>query len=100
MKNSAVERNLGVLADGELNVKQQCALEPKGATVPCDAAGPVGEGRGCPLCSVLCSLTSSTACRLGATVQEGHKTIRDHVRRKRNSVSGDLMAAAAPTWQR
>ena len=30
------------------------------------------------LCSALCGLTSSTGCKLGATMQKGHKTIRGH----------------------
>jgi len=52
----------------------------KRPTVPWVAPGPalpVGEGRGCLLCSALCGLTSSTAHRMGATVYEGYKTIRE-----------------------
>ena len=38
--------------------------QPKGPTTPWGTPGPElppGRGRGCPLCSVLCSLTSSTS---------------------------------------
>jgi len=47
-------------------------------------------GVGCPLCSVLRDLTSSTECSWGATLQGGHETIREHP--KENCKDGEGLA--------
>ena len=81
MDSSPAERDQGVLPDGKPSRGNKNALETNGPTVSWGAAGPVlplGEGRGCALCSVLCGLISSTACRLAATVEEGHQALTEH----------------------
>lgn len=40
LESSTTERDQGVLADGKPNMRQQCALESKGPTIPWGAAGP------------------------------------------------------------
>lgn len=48
---SPTERDLRLLADGKLNLSQQCALEAKGPTIPCGVPGPAlppADGRDWP----------------------------------------------------
>lgn len=65
------------------------------------------------LCSVLCGLTSSTACRLAATVEEGHQAIRERPEEGYKVVNGlegtvceerlrslDLQRGSAEVWAR
>jgi len=69
------------------------------------------RGRAAP--SVLCGLTSSTACRLAATVEEGHQAIREHPEEGYKVVNGlegtmceerlrslDVQRGSAEVWAR
>lgn len=63
-------------------------LEPKGPTTLCGAAGPV-----------LRSLTSSTACRLAATEQNGIKLLESIQRTSKKMVKG-LQGKMCEEWLR
>jgi len=51
-----------------------------------------GQGGAAP--SVLCGLTSSTGCSLGATVQEGHKAVREHPKEGQKDGEGSIQCLA------
>ena len=97
--------------------------QPQGPTAPggTRSSAATAPGRGCPLCSALCGFTSSSGCSLGATVQEGHKAVREHPKEghkdgegsiqcmaeapgfaqpRAEELRGGLMAAAAPHRER
>jgi len=71
LESSLIERDLGSWLMANWTWGSSVPWQPKGPTIPWGAPGPtlpVGEGRGCPLCSVLCGLSSSTGYGLGATI--------------------------------
>ena len=69
LESSPTERDVGFLADGKLNLSQQCALAAQRAnrTLGCIRPSTASRAGGgvVPLCSVLCCLTSCTGCSLG-----------------------------------
>jgi len=64
---SPVERYLGVLVDGKLNVKQQCALAAQKAnrTLGCTRPSTTSQAGGGAVHSALCCVVSPPALREG-----------------------------------
>ncbi|RMC03303.1 hypothetical protein DUI87_20498 [Hirundo rustica rustica] len=91
LKSSALERDLGVLLDGKLNMSQQCPDSQESRPCPGvhqEQHHQLGKGGDCPPVLHWDSLTFSAGDTFGATVKKRHKVFREHLKKDHKDGEG------------
>ncbi|GAB0185885.1 hypothetical protein GRJ2_001053800 [Grus japonensis] len=106
LESSPTERDLGVWVDGKLNMSQQCGLAAKRANcvLGCIKHSIASRSREVivPLCTALVWPHLEYCALLGASISEGHQTIRvcpeEGNQDGERSRGQDLQGAAEVPW--